>query len=272
MKKDPSLRYPLVEGLFYPAEKEALEKEVASFLTGEKGDSPALILPHASFGIIGTGCGQAWMRSANRPVSRILLLAPVHREPAPYAALPPFERFASPLGEIKTDRELLRKLAQESPLFQEDIMPYEEEHSQELNLPFISQLFPEASIIPLLIGSPKRKEIKIMGKILRSLLEPVKEELLVIISTNLSRFITPEVSQKEADNFVSYIHGENLSERDLHDISACGIKGLDLFKEMNLYGGKFKELERKKETGKENRKPASLHYGTFFLENEGMTK
>ncbi|MDC7225000.1 MAG: AmmeMemoRadiSam system protein B [Spirochaetales bacterium] len=266
MKRDPHVRYPLVEGLFYPSDQEKLREKTDSLLQGERSDSPALILPHASFDMVGEICGRAWMKSADRPVSHILILAPVHREPEPLAILPPYERFASPLGERRVDREILERLAAGSALFREDVMPYEEEHAPELCLPFMTRLFPEAKILPIHLGNLRRKEIKALGKVLREELAPLKEGLLTLICSNLSRFITPPVSRREAEYFLRYLKEESLTEQEKKEISACGTVGLDLFREIDLYRGGFRELDRFEEEGRENRKPASLHYGTFFFD------
>ncbi|MDC7219985.1 MAG: AmmeMemoRadiSam system protein B [Spirochaetales bacterium] len=263
MKRDPRVRYPITEGLFYPAEEEELKRKVDSLLLGDREASPALIVPHASFDLVGEACGRAWQKCAKRPITKILLISPIHGEAENYAALPPFHRFATPLGEIEADKKILEKLKDSSPLFREDIMPWEEEHAPELSLPFAGRLFPDIRIIPILTGNHRRKDIKEMGRVLGEVLRPYKDDLLTVISTNLSRFITPEVSQKEADNFVSIIEGKALSEQQNREISACGRNGLELFREMGLYEGNFEEICRFEKEERENRKSASLHYGSY---------
>ncbi len=261
MKRDPSLRSPLVEGLFYPADPEQLSSDLGGYLTGERGSAPALILPHASYSLIGLCSGEAWMRSADRSVKRVLVLAPAHREPQTGLFLPPYERFASPLGDISLDRKLLDSLEAASPHCRRELMPFEEEHSLELTVPFIKTLFPEALLIPLLVGTIRRRERKELAKGLRELLMPLRENLLTVISTNYSRFTTPDVSRREADNFAAYLDGDP----EPRDISACGRSALDLFRETGLYEGRFRELTRFEETRRENRKPASVHYGTGYF-------
>ncbi len=270
MREGRPVRQPLVEGLFYPAEKGELETLVTGFLAGEKGRSPALILPHASFSLIGEACGRAWMKSAGRPVKRVLVLAPVHREPEPGIFLPPYGGFASPLGEQILDDEILDRLEKASPLCRMDRAPFEEEHSLELMIPFMRTLFPGALLIPLLVGEIRRRERKALGPVIKEVFAPLAGELLTIITTNLSRFITPEVSLREADLFCRYLADESdLNGGEHREISACGVSCLDLFREAELYGGRFRELSRFEEVRKENRKPASVHYGTFFFEESG---
>ena len=266
MKRDPAMGLPLVEGLFYPAAKDDLIRKVDSLLKGEKGNSPAVILPHAAYEVVGETYGKSLMACAGRQVSRILLLAPAHREPEPHAALPVYERFATPLGEIRMDREILAKLRESSPLFKVDPMPFEEEHSPELVYPFLQRLFPDIPVTPVLMGKLKSGAIKSLAKGLSEVLLPEKGNLLTIISTNLSRFVLSATAEREADSFAKYIRDEPLTEKERQDITACGMNCVDLFRKARLYGGSFRETERFSRTLKENRKDTSAHYGAFLLE------
>ena len=269
MKRDPQVGYPLVEGLFYPAEKDALSEKIDSLLKGEKGDSPAVILPHAAYEITGEACGRAFNGCSGRKVSRILILAPAHREPEPRASLPGYQSFATPLGEIITDGEILEKLKAATPLFREDPMPFEEEHSLELIYPFLIKLFPGVPVVPVLLGSVKKEGMKELAKSLRETFLSEKSELLTVISTNMSRFITPSAAEREADSFTKFVTGAPLSERERQEITACGMNCVDLFSKAGLYEGRFREGERFFKTGRENRKEAAVHYGTFLFTENG---
>lgn len=261
MFKRELLRKPITAGLFYPDAPEELVSRVDGFLKGDEGDSPALILPHGTYKNIGESCGRAWRRSSLRKTETILLLGPVHRDPEPGIFFPESEAFTCPLGNTPVARDILETLALNNRLFKEDQIPHEEEHSLELTLPFIHRLFPGASIIPLLVGKLKRKELKSAAETLRATLADSKDSLLTVISSNLSGYGLPSQGREEADRFIGWVENPMDGRPDL---SACGADLVEMFVRSGLYRGRFQGLDRFSiENGAE--KPVKgVFYGTFF--------
>lgn len=260
-----SVRQPITEGLFFPSDREELTKIIQESLGDVQGAHGAILIPHASYEVINPAYGRAWAQVAQRDVKTVLLLGPVHREPGVGVALAEASKFASPLGEINLDNHIIDKLVKLSPLFKVDPIPHEEEHCLELTLPYISTLFPQARIIPALVGKNTRSNRRKIATALREVLLPLKENLLVIITSNLSNYTSVEEAQREADLFCELVEKKREpGEKD--KLGACGQHCLEIFQHTHLFEGKFKLKERFPMERKENRKAWAIHYGTMVFE------
>ena len=77
------LRPPIVDGLFYPAKREALGALVDQLIADSpvpRGASPAVISPHAGYEYAGPVMAAAYRAVAMRPVRLAVILGPVHRD------------------------------------------------------------------------------------------------------------------------------------------------------------------------------------------------
>ena len=272
MHKRNIIRKPICSGLFYPAEKEELKKKLSTWLTGTKGTSPALILPHCSYHIMGEACSRAWIQSAGRKIDRILLLGPVHREPERGLFFPESESFLSPLGEVFLDRQILKKLASETNLIRENQTPHEEEHGLELSLPFISTLFPEAKIIPLLSGINRKKDLKESAQALAKVLGSGTNNLLTIITSNSSSYTLEDRAKQEALDFNIWLENtEEITEKKRAALTACGASLIDLFNMTGIGKGSFKQKEQFHVKRNEGGKSKAVYYGTYIMESNKPT-
>src|SRR4030042_277171 len=153
------VRASTVDGIFYPADREGLAQRVQGLLAGggPAGTAGCLISPHAAYGYSGGPAAAAFQAAAAAPVQRVLLLGPVHREASDRLLLPESEAYQTPLGATAVDQETVRRLAARDPCFALDDIPHLEEHCLEVQLPFLQTLFPQARLVPLLMGrSPAR--------------------------------------------------------------------------------------------------------------------
>jgi hypothetical protein len=152
-----------------------------------RGPRPkAVIAPHAGYVYSGATAAIAFQELAaegGAPLRRIVLLGPAHYVPVEGLALPGADRFATPLGEIEVDAEAVEAV---SHLPQVVVIPeaHAPEHSLEVELPFLQVLFPEARVLPLVVGSTDGEEVA-------EVLERVwgGEETAVVISSDLSHYL-----------------------------------------------------------------------------------
>jgi len=183
----PSVRPAAVAGLFYPRVAQRLHDDVDRFLaeaTARPRPTPkAIIAPHAGYAYSGAIAGSAFRALAGLPVRRVVLLGPSHRVAFAGIALPGVEAFATPLGAVPVDAELVAAVAGLPGIF-----PYPqahaEEHSLEVELPFLQCLLGEFTCLPLVIGEADAASVA-------ALLERVwgGEETAIVISSDLSHFL-----------------------------------------------------------------------------------
>lgn len=217
----PTVRRPAVAGLFYPGSAGELRSTVQSLLdaaTADPGPIPeipkAVIAPHAGYVYSGPTAAVAFRAlAAGEAPKRIVVLGPAHRVPVRGLALPGADAFATPLGEVAVDAEavaMVSRLPQVST-FPEAHAP---EHSLEVELPFLQVLFPEARVLPVVVGDADADEVAEVMDLLWG-----GPETAFVISSDLSHYLPYDVARR-VDRETA---GEILAlEGPLHPRQACG--------------------------------------------------
>src|SRR6266852_4890071 len=194
----PEVRPPAVASLFYPGDARTLAEEVSSYLdqTEEAPLAPefpkAVIVPHAGFIYSGPVAASAYdrLRPARGIVSRVVILGPCHRVPVLGLALPRASAFDTPLGRIPLDEEAIASI-RGLPQVVESAATHAEEHSLEVQLPFLQQVLGEFSLVPLVVGSVAPEKV---AEVLEHLWGG--DETLFVISSDLSHYHSYEAARR----------------------------------------------------------------------------
>jgi len=223
-----SIRHPAVAGQFYPADAQQLRRQVDGFLAEaetEAGSSApkAIIAPHAGFIYSGPIAASAYkaLQSARDRIQRVVLLGPDHRVGFRGLALSSADAWDTPLGSIPLDHEgaaLLQDLPQVT-VFDE---AHRQEHSLEVQLPFLQRLLGDFSLLPMVVGEATTEEVE-------QVLERVwgGDETLIVVSSDLSHYHDYATAQRLDAAASRSI--EALRPQDLDEGQACGrnpIRGL----------------------------------------------
>jgi AmmeMemoRadiSam system protein B/AmmeMemoRadiSam system protein A len=186
-----------VAGLFYPDQPALLRQTLADMLA-EAGPvalpcrPKALIVPHAGYVYSGAVAASAYARLGDLRghIRRVVLLGPAHRVHVRGLALPEAERFATPLGEIRLDREGMRHLA-DLPQVSASAAAHRMEHSLEVQLPFLQQVLGDFLLLPLAVGEATAAEV---AEVLERMWGG--DETLIVISSDLSHFLPDALARK----------------------------------------------------------------------------
>jgi AmmeMemoRadiSam system protein B len=217
------VRPPAVAGAFYQGEKKALANDVKTLLQAidlNDGDIKssaikAIIVPHAGYIYSGPVAASAYARLAavRDIIKRVILLGPVHRVPVRGLALPGASAFATPLGEIEIDYPAVASLTH---LPQVVVSPaaHAQEHSLEVQLPFLQSVLDDFTLLPLAVGDASAEEVAEVLEVLWG-----GPETLIVISSDLSHFLPYKNAQVVDSETVQNI----LSLRGaLNHEQACG--------------------------------------------------
>ncbi|MDD2925398.1 AmmeMemoRadiSam system protein B [Rhodoferax sp.] len=196
-----SVRQAAVAGVFYPGEARVLSREVAVLLAAARAQGEgvwstpkALIVPHAGYVYSGPMAAQAYARleSARHTIRRVVLLGPVHHVPVRGLALPGAAVFATPLGDLRVDQPAVAALA---TLPQVVVSPaaHAQEHSLEVQLPFLQSVLADFTLVPLAVGDASPEEVAQVLEVLWG-----GAETLIVISSDLSHFL-PYTSANKVD-------------------------------------------------------------------------
>lgn len=156
---DPTVRPADCAGRWYPGEESALSKQVDDWLA--QADAPsvsgkpvAVISPHAGYqySAATAAAGYRWLQGHS--YKRVIVMAFSHGAPASYQGVDVprnLKAYRTPLGDVPIDREVCDRLLN-SPGFVSVPGIDRDEHSLELQLPFLQRTLSRFKLVPLLVG------------------------------------------------------------------------------------------------------------------------
>jgi MEMO1 family protein len=222
-----SVRPAAVAGQFYPKDPAQLRQMVMAFLGAAKrcqGSNPkAIIAPHAGFQYSGPIAGSAfahWQTEADT-IKQIILLGPAHRVPFLGLAASSASAFATPLGRVPLDRAAIAR-ALEFPQVQEFDAAHAEEHSLEVELPFLQVILKDFTLVPLAVGDAEDDEV---AAVLDALWNG--KETRIVVSSDLTHYL--DYYSAKTQDAITAQHIESLQPEKLERDGACGcipIRGL----------------------------------------------
>jgi AmmeMemoRadiSam system protein B/AmmeMemoRadiSam system protein A len=187
-----TVRAPAVAGSFYPADPAMLDRMVGDFLAQADGRAlsagapvKAIAGPHAGYVYSGPIAGTAYasVRHLADRVTRVVLLGPAHRYAFRGIAMPTADGLATPLGVVRVDRAVLEAI-RDLPGVQTLDAAFDGEHGLEVHLPFIQRIFPQAGVVPLVVGGATPDQVEAVLERLWG-----GPETLIVVSTDLSHFL-----------------------------------------------------------------------------------
>jgi len=193
----------------------------------QKEKALAVVSPHAGFVYSGAVAGAVYSAVVLPKV--FIILGPSHRGQRSIFGLMNEGIWKTPLGEVPLDSELAASLLRRSSLIRVDAEAHEEEHSLEVQLPFIQFLNPEFSLVPICV-SPMADyaALEELGKSLAASVRDCGREVLIVASTDMSHYVSQEQARRK--DFLAIERMLALDARGLfeivreEDISMCGFQ------------------------------------------------
>jgi AmmeMemoRadiSam system protein B len=219
-------RYPAVAGQFYPGTRSTLVKEIKKYLEGSinRVDAIGAIVPHA--GYIYSGAVAADTIARIKPKSSFLILGPNHTgQGKPYAIMTK-GKWKTPLGDIEIDDPLAQAILQNSDYIQEDSRAHLQEHSIEVQLPFVQYLYPNARIVPIVIAGEDGDIFKKIGLEIAGSITALKRDSCILASSDMTHYESQDSAKRKDNQAINAIL--NLDEDMLLEkiyrlrISMCG--------------------------------------------------
>ncbi|MFA5168520.1 MAG: AmmeMemoRadiSam system protein B [Candidatus Omnitrophota bacterium] len=185
-----NIRKPMVAGQFYPAGPVVLKGEVRNFLSRARSLPDlkvcGLIVPHAGHMYSGAVAAEAYKLVEGRKFDSVVIIAFLHRAFLQGILVDDVVAYETPLGRVPVDRELAREIQMFHPLFQNMMPGRLEEHSLEVQIPFLQETVPQLKIVPIYIGTQDITNVTVLANALAKTLEG--RNVLVVATTDLSHF------------------------------------------------------------------------------------
>ena len=201
---EQKIRESVIAGSWYPGHPETLKTQIGKYLDQAplvplEGTLVGLVVPHAGYMYSGGVAAHAYKVLLQQPFDRVLILAPSHRAYFQGASVYRSGGYRTPLGIVPLDHELIESLSQQSSLF--DYVPKAEaqEHSLEIQLPFLQVVLGEFRLTPILMGDQSFESCRKLADAIVHVCEGKK--VLLVASTDLSHF-HPYQEAKRLDQVV----------------------------------------------------------------------
>ncbi len=144
----------------------------------------AVIVPHAGYVYSGPVAASAFAQVARRreEVERVVLLGPAHRVWLEGLAVPSCDAFDTPLGSVPIDRDAIATARSLQQVCEQDA-PHREEHSLEVQLPFLQLALEDFRLAPFCVGEASASQVAEVLDLLWG-----DDETLIVISSDLSHY------------------------------------------------------------------------------------
>jgi AmmeMemoRadiSam system protein B len=175
---------------FYPAQPAVLRKELEKLLAPEPAEKIAApigcVAPHAGYVYSGAIAGAVYAR-LELP-DRFLILCPNHTgRGAPLAIMSEGE-WQTPLGNARIDAALAARLQKHCHLLSEDARAHRDEHSLEVQLPFLQKLRPGLQFVPIAVGTEAYDALELLGEALAEAAASCPQRVLIVASSDMNHY------------------------------------------------------------------------------------
>jgi AmmeMemoRadiSam system protein B/AmmeMemoRadiSam system protein A len=186
-----AIRHPAVAGTFYPADPDALERQLARFMSEAGNVAPAIALPkaiigpHAGYVYSGPVAARAYARlaAARGKISRVVLIGPSHYVGFRGLAVDTAEAWAMPAGSVALDTEAIARL-RALPMVGVLEAAYQREHALEVHVPFLQHVLGAFRLVPIVAGDAPPEAVATVFDALWG-----GPETLIVVSTDLSHYL-----------------------------------------------------------------------------------
>lgn len=238
-------RHPAHAGSFYPADRARLARQVDALLSEARGSRPAspalplgLLVPHAGIDWSGAVAARAWVELEDHPADSgspptIILLGTNHFDRrsggvSVWSGGP----WQTPVGEVAIDEALRERVLGLGQPFVTRSEPHVDEHSIEVQLPFLVRLRADMRVLPLLVGLLDGDDARAGGSALGRLLAIARaagHRVVLVASSDLAHYPSRSVAEDVDAESLRAIAALDVDRLARHErvAEAAAIRGLD---------------------------------------------
>lgn len=189
-------RKPYVAGRFYPDDPQKLVAMLESFFeaTESRVLVPSIIVPHAGYIYSGKVAGAVYSKIAVPEI--VVIIGPNHTGLGAPISIWPDGSWETPLGTVPVDNEITMALLSKSVYAKPDTQAHVNEHSIEVQVPFLQHCRKDFKIVPVAMGDYSIEAIEDLANALDKATS--EKEVLFVASSDFSHY-EPEYTAKARD-------------------------------------------------------------------------
>ncbi|MCS7228314.1 MAG: AmmeMemoRadiSam system protein B [Endomicrobia bacterium] len=218
-------------GSWYPDKLEEAKKYLPCISEEQKIEVISCICPHAGWMYSGKVAGAVY--SLIKPADIYILVGPNHTGFGENISIYPSGQWQTPFGKIQVNSELVELIVKNSEFVKKDTKAHENEHSLEVQLPFLQFISPaDFTIVPITVRIEDYHMCKDLGAAISVAIKEYKKvyknkKIVIISSTDMTHYESQSYAQKL--DFLAIEQILKLSPKELYDtvlsygITMCGV-------------------------------------------------
>jgi AmmeMemoRadiSam system protein B len=224
------VRKSIIAGSWYPGRPESLRSQIQGFLqsvpesAASTGELLALIVPHAGYAYSGGVAAHAYKLLLKENFQQVVIVAPSHRHAFRGASIDRKTGYETPLGVVPVNAALSESLGQQSPVFKYIPEGHAQEHSLEIQIPFLQETLKDFSLVAVIQGSQDEETSLEISRALARVLQG--KRVLLVASTDLSHFHPYEqaraLDRRVEDRVAAFDEAGLMQDLGGERVEACG--------------------------------------------------
>ncbi len=225
------LRKAIFAGGFYDASPERLRRDFdkwfqAALLPELRANIIGVVSPHAGYMYSGFCASHSFKAIGSSKFQTAVILHPSHRGNHFDFSVSPYGEYQTPLGNLSMDKEIADLFKSEGA-DTIDAWYHQNEHSMEVQLPFLKYINPEFEIVPVMIG---RQTPDVSRRLAEILLKVIGHDAVIVVSSDLSHYHTAaeaeDMDKALIKNIVSLAPQAFYNSIRTGETEACGFAGI----------------------------------------------
>jgi MEMO1 family protein len=211
--QDKGVRSPAFAGTWYPGDPKVLRQTITDYLSKAnppvaEGRALTIIVPHAGYLYSGQVAAYSYKLLQRNAPKLVFLVGPSHRVGFRGFSVSQYSGYKTPLGIAPADQDLAKKLLSINPQMRWVQEADDQEHSLEIQIPFLQTVLKDFHIVPIIMGEQDLETCVLLAKSLIRIL-PNAENAVVLASTDLSHFHTDQQARALDGEFIKQVREFN---------------------------------------------------------------
>ncbi|MGC8542831.1 MAG: AmmeMemoRadiSam system protein B [Vulcanisaeta sp.] len=236
------IRKPAVAGYFYEADRDKLVEQIEWSIKHSLGPGqlikqpregyravPIVIVPHAGYIYSGPVAAMSFAEiyRFHNPKT-FIIVGPNHYGVGSPVAIYPDGVWETPLGSLEVDSEIANELMKRVKSLEPDVYAFTQEHSLEVQLPFIQYIFGNnVKIVPIALWRQTKDVARDLGNAIADVIASHElGSVVYVASSDWNHYepheITTEKDMKAIDPVLRLDEDSFFDTIERYDVSACG--------------------------------------------------
>jgi MEMO1 family protein len=186
-----NIRESVIAGSWYPGDPGQLTKDIKGYLAkvpAQKidGELVAVISPHAGYIYSGQVAAYSYKLLEGRHYDFVVIVAPSHHARFNGASIYPRGGFRTPLGVVPVAEAIVDQLLDKSSITNTLPEAHAQEHSLEIQLPFLQVVLKDFQLVPIVMGEQDLETCEELARVIAAVIKG--KNALLVASSDLSHY------------------------------------------------------------------------------------